>query len=532
MHPRNGHLVDRLVGGATAGTLASWVITVSALGWTYASTGEPAWVAAVAAARVLPGAVLGGPVRLLFDRRGPRATLLIGTISSFAIAVGLAVAVGNRAPTAVLVVLVMAAAFAENAGEIALAEALPAITDESRIAHVRARLQRWTAASVVLGAAVGALMSLTGAATVAFAVGAGTFLVALALLRAVPLAPPARTALPIAGSIRPGRSGSKPILLATASTNVVIGAQFVQLVIAAQDRFGMRAEEFGYLIAAAAVGALMRSVVNARVAVRPSVSTAIASAAGVVCACELGFALTRHFGVALVIALSGGIGFVTAEVITDTATTRVAPAETRTLDSVRAVARLAGVVLAPIVILTTSLRVSFVLIGLAGLVGVAVARAAMTGLDAASRTRVEVVATRLAVIARIPVIAELPRGMVEAVAGSSQICPIPPGVDVVVQGAPAHAFYAIVDGGVVVHRAGTEVARLGPGDHFGERGLLDQSPRNATVTTTVATTLLRVDGQFLLAALGAAPGLRPAIDLVHRTHDESFVDDPTFRRAP
>jgi CRP-like cAMP-binding protein len=64
-----------------------------------------------------------------------------------------------------------------------------------------------------------------------------------------------------------------------------------------------------------------------------------------------------------------------------------------------------------------------------------------------------------------------------------------------------------------VHRDGKAVVHLGPGDSFGERGLLDRAPRNATVTTELDTTLLRVEGDVLLDALEAAPGLRPALDL-------------------
>jgi CRP-like cAMP-binding protein len=70
-----------------------------------------------------------------------------------------------------------------------------------------------------------------------------------------------------------------------------------------------------------------------------------------------------------------------------------------------------------------------------------------------------------------------------------------------------------VHGRVVVHRDGKAVVHLGPGDSFGERGLLDHAARNATVTTEVDTTLLRVEGHALLDALEAAPGLRPALDL-------------------
>jgi CRP-like cAMP-binding protein len=43
-------------------------------------------------------------------------------------------------------------------------------------------------------------------------------------------------------------------------------------------------------------------------------------------------------------------------------------------------------------------------------------------------------------------------------------------------------FFVITDGEASVSIDGTEVARLGPGDHFGELGLIGERPRLATVT--------------------------------------------------
>ena len=123
--------------------------------------------------------------------------------------------------------------------------------------------------------------------------------------------------------------------------------------------------------------------------------------------------------------------------------------------------------------------------------------------------------------------------MVEQLASASEICPLPAGVDVVVQGAPAHAFYAVMDGRVLVRRDGTEVARLGPGDHFGERGLLDSAPRNATVTTTEPSTLLRLEGDVLLEALQTVPTMRTTLDRSNVRGRSSaphtaLVDDPAW----
>ena len=136
----------------------------------------------------------------------------------------------------------------------------------------------------------------------------------------------------------------------------------------------------------------------------------------------------------------------------------------------------------------------------------------LRGLDEASRKRTEALASRLAIIERLPITAGTPQLVLEQLASSSQLCPLPPGVDVVVQGSPAHAFYAVVDGRVVVHRDGDVLAHRGPGESFGERGLLDNAPRNATVTTETDTTVLRIDGAVLLESLEQAPMLTTALD--------------------
>jgi CRP-like cAMP-binding protein len=126
--------------------------------------------------------------------------------------------------------------------------------------------------------------------------------------------------------------------------------------------------------------------------------------------------------------------------------------------------------------------------------------------------------------------------VIEQLASASEICPLPAGVDVVVQGAPAHAFYAVMEGGVVVRRDGADVAELGPGDHFGERGLLDNAPRNATVTTVTASTLLRLEGDVLLEALQAAPAMWTTLDRSNVRGRSSaphtaLVDDPAWSQA-
>jgi CRP/FNR family cyclic AMP-dependent transcriptional regulator len=57
------------------------------------------------------------------------------------------------------------------------------------------------------------------------------------------------------------------------------------------------------------------------------------------------------------------------------------------------------------------------------------------------------------------------------------------GVSVVKEGTMSGVgFFIVADGEAVVSVDGTEVARLGPGDHFGELALITEDVRTATVT--------------------------------------------------
>jgi CRP-like cAMP-binding protein/Zn-dependent protease len=86
-----------------------------------------------------------------------------------------------------------------------------------------------------------------------------------------------------------------------------------------------------------------------------------------------------------------------------------------------------------------------------------------------------------------------------------------PGDELITQGEPGDAFYAIGAGQVDVTRDGEAVATLGPGEHFGEVALLTDAPRNATVTAHTAMRVFRLDRQGF-------------IDVVARSLPRSSID--------
>jgi CRP-like cAMP-binding protein len=79
------------------------------------------------------------------------------------------------------------------------------------------------------------------------------------------------------------------------------------------------------------------------------------------------------------------------------------------------------------------------------------------------------------------------------------------------QGEIGTGFFVIVSGGVRVVRDGTVVARLGPGEFFGELSVLDRMPRNAMVAAEVATTCLALASWDFEAVLLEQPALTLAI---------------------
>lgn len=84
---------------------------------------------------------------------------------------------------------------------------------------------------------------------------------------------------------------------------------------------------------------------------------------------------------------------------------------------------------------------------------------------------------------------------------------VPEGTVLTTEGGIGREAFVIIDGSCDVERAGLRLARLGPGDHFGEMALLDGGPRTATVTTTSETKLLVLSKRAFNGVLDEVPSL-------------------------
>ena len=94
------------------------------------------------------------------------------------------------------------------------------------------------------------------------------------------------------------------------------------------------------------------------------------------------------------------------------------------------------------------------------------------------------------------------------------------------QGEVGREFIVIIESTVTVVRDGAVVATLGPGSYFGELALLDEHPRNATVTAETDLRIQVIDRRAFQTLLDDSPHLtknllKATARRVHQLDDEN-----------
>jgi len=538
-----------LIGASAASQVGDWLYNAALLAYVFHATHSPVWVGAATLCRLLPYVLLGPLGGAIADRYPRRIVLVVGSLLRLGLMLVLAAVVAWHGPVVLTMGIVAAASAAGSAERPAALSLLPRLVGEGRIGPANALLHTVQDLAVVVGPAIGALLLAIASAPAAFLANAATFAVAAFLFSTLgdhrvrttgsrEDEASARTGLRTARTTR----FVIPLTVIVAMVEFTYGAQTVQLVVYASRSLDLGTGGYGLLLAASGAGGLVSAVFNGQLATSRRLTLVVLSAAVLACASQFVYAFTEILILALVVTVASGAGLVCCEVVAETVLARVTPRDTLgriagLFDASSIAAMVSGAVLASILVEATSLRASFWILGAVAVVVALVAGSrGLRGLDEASQKRTKALALRLGIIERLPITQGTPQLVLEQLASSSQVCPLPSGVDVVVQGAPAHAFYAVVDGRVVVHREADVRAHLGPGESFGERGLLDNAPRNATVTTETETTLLRIDGGVLLEVLEQAPMLTTALDRSNGgrpiaempAEDRQLVDDPRW----
>jgi CRP-like cAMP-binding protein/Zn-dependent protease len=94
---------------------------------------------------------------------------------------------------------------------------------------------------------------------------------------------------------------------------------------------------------------------------------------------------------------------------------------------------------------------------------------------------------------RLPPFAALEPAAIAELLEQGRWISLPPGEELIREGEPGDAFYAIGSGRVEVLRGGRALRTLGPGEFFGEVALLEDVPRTATVRTLTPVRVFRLE---------------------------------------
>lgn len=117
----------------------------------------------------------------------------------------------------------------------------------------------------------------------------------------------------------------------------------------------------------------------------------------------------------------------------------------------------------------------------------------------------------------LPLFADLDRRERRLVASLADEVEVPAGRVLTGEGEHSLEFFVIEDGTAEVRRQGELIAELGPGDFFGEVGVLEATPRNASVT---ATTPMRLVVLFAPHLRGLAAEIEEVSALLHQAIEQ------------
>jgi CRP/FNR family transcriptional regulator, cyclic AMP receptor protein len=126
-------------------------------------------------------------------------------------------------------------------------------------------------------------------------------------------------------------------------------------------------------------------------------------------------------------------------------------------------------------------------------------------------------------MARIPMFTACTKRELQAISKLTTQQTVAAGRELTKEGQGGSEFAIILEGTAVATRKGREIARLGPGDYYGEIALLDPGVRTATVTAETPMTLAVLTPSEFTQALDEVPTLAHKIlrGLARRIHELS-----------
>ena len=519
---------------------AEWAFTV-ALGIVAYRDGGATAVGLVGLLRMVPSAVVAPLAAPLADRgRRERVLVLVSTVRGVATgAAGIVVALNG--PVSIVYVLAILSTIAATLYRPAHSALLPSLC---RTGHelasanvVRGMLDSVATLAGPLLAAV--ILQFTGVAVV-FGLASAASLAAAALVLRLRYDAPPRPAAPRGRLLADAAQGVRAIvgnrdlaLLMALGLGQTFsrGALTVFTVVVALDL--LRTGEPGVATLTAAIGA--GAVIGSLAASLLVGSQRLAQWFGIgVALWGLPIALIPLFprqATAFSLLACVGIGNALVDVGLFTLMARLAPDEVLArvfglLESLVALGVGLGALVASLLIDLTSVRVALVAVGAVCPVLAAAAWRRLRHLD----RDIGVLDEEIELLHGVPMLKPLPLPAIEQLARGLEPVHVPAGRAVFRQGDPADRFYLIETGAAEVVGDGRLLATLGPGDGFGEIGLLRRVPRTATVRAASDLELQALTcNRFLPIVTGFPPSAREARseveEMLGRFRPGEYTDD-------
>lgn len=547
----------RLTLGFFALTLGEWILGAAAAISLFDDHGAIA--VALVGARFIPAAGASVALSHLADHRRPSTVMAGAGAARAALGALLFAAVAAGAELWWLAALIWLDAAAGAAYRPAQARSLPSIArSPAELASAATLISSSKSGGQMLGALIGSVSVAVGGIELgigfAFACFAVTAASAVGLRERSAPAPAGR---PVGLGLRQGllalkdAPGATRIAAWSCARSVGRGAWTSLGVLAALVLLHMDDAGYGALMAAAGVGTLVGISLSSRFAVRRLLAApfALALAAPAVAFLLIGgLALPA---VALAAMVLWGAGMALSDIAAQALLTRVVPPSqsarvTGVMEGAKLLAEGTGGLLAPLVAGLLGLGTAFIVAGCVLIAALLLDLGGFRRIDRIAVGRVD----RLNLVRAVPWFGALRVDGLEAVVAPMHRLDVAAGTELITQDASGSRWYLVEAGRFDVFVDGFPVGHVEAGGSFGERGLMREEPRSATVRAATAASVLVLERDDFLRALtgsdATAPGRRAAADadpatllrrqpLLHRLDDPAiarFAGAAELRRVP